>query len=135
MNAPFLKQAKGAPFLALPANCAFVDADGESSLDAGAFVRTLKHSSGTSPMLVGKPSPKYFMARVRSAGCDPPDAIMIGDNAESDAAGAIEAGIDRGIPVRTEKYRGGDEEYHQRRPSAAASDVEEAVELVHTGDL
>ncbi len=128
MNTAFRRLVQGAPFLALAANRVFKDADGELSLDAGAFVRALEYSSGTSPMLLGKHSPDFFMAGVRSMGCEPHEVAMIGDDAESDVAGALQAGIGTGILVRTGKYRSGDEERYQPKPSIVLSDVAEAVE-------
>ncbi len=127
MNTAFRKLLQGAPFLALAANRVFKDADGKLSLDAGAFVQALEFSSGTSPVLLGKPSADFFMAGVRSLGCEPKDVAMIGDDAESDVAGALQAGIGKGILVRTGKYRVGDEERYHPRPSIVLSDVVEAV--------
>jgi HAD superfamily hydrolase (TIGR01458 family) len=128
MNAAFRKLAQGAPFLALAANRVFQDTDGELSLDAGAFVHALEFSSGTAPILLGKPSPGFFMAGVRSMGCEPEEVIMIGDDAESDVAGALQAGIGQGILVRTGKYRRDDEARYRPRPSAVSADILEAVE-------
>ena len=133
LNAAFRKLANGAPFLALAANRVFKDADGELSLDAGAFVHALEFSSGTEPILLGKPSPDFFMAGVRSMGCDAQDTVMVGDDAESDVAGALKAGLAKAILVRTGKYRDGDEAAFQPRPSAVASDLKEAVGLVLGG--
>ena len=60
-------------------------------------------------------------------GCDPTDVVMIGDDAECDVVGAIKAGIGQGILVRTGKYRPGDEERFQPKPSAIVSNIEEAI--------
>ncbi len=130
MNAAFRELTCGAPFLALANNRFFKDADGELSLDAGAFVRALEFSSGTAPILLGKPSPAFFHAGVHSMDCDVKEVTMIGDDAESDVAGAIKAGIGQGILVRTGKYRPGDEERFQPKPTATVSDIEMAVEHV-----
>ena len=130
MNAAFRKLARGAPFLALAANRVFRDADGELSLDAGGFVRALEYSSGTEPILLGKPSPGFFMAGARALACNPADVAMIGDDAENDVAGAIAAGLGQGILVRTGKYRNGDEGRYRPSPSAVLSSVKEAIELL-----
>lgn len=135
MNAAFRRLAEGAPFLALAANRVFRDANGELSLDVGAFVRALEFSSGTAPMLFGKPSPDFFLAGVSSMECDPQDVAMIGDDAESDVAGALNAGIGKGVLVRTGKYRSGDEQRYHPVPSSVASDVKEAVERLLSGQL
>jgi len=41
-----------------------------------------------------KPSPKIFQFALEQSGHSPDNAIMIGDNLQTDIAGAIEAGID-----------------------------------------
>ena len=127
LNAAFRKLAHGAPLIALAANRVFKDADGELSLDAGAFVRALEFSSGTKPIILGKPSPDFFMAGVRSMACDAQDVVMIGDDAESDVAGALLAGIGTSMLVRTGKYRDGDEDRYQPAPSRVVSDAMEGV--------
>ncbi len=45
---------------------------------------------------------------LESTGCEAADAVMIGDDVDSDVNGAIAAGL-RAILVRTGKYRPGDE--------------------------
>lgn len=128
MNAAFRALMQGAPFLALAANRVFSDADGELSLDAGAFVRALEYSSGTSALLLGKPSPEFFEAGARSMDCELSDVVMVGDDAESDISGAVSAGIERCILVKTGKYRAGDEKRYPHAPSFVATDAEAAVD-------
>ncbi len=130
MNAAFRELVQGAPFIALATNRVFKDADGELSLDAGAFVRALEYSSGTVPVLLGKPSREFFLAGARSMMCDPRDVTMIGDDAESDVSGAIKAGIGKAILVRTGKYRSGDERRYHPNPSHVVEDIAEAVKKV-----
>lgn len=130
MNAAFRVLAQGAPFLALAANRVFRDADGELSLDAGAFVRALEFSSGTEPILLGKPSPGFFMAGVDGMGCEPADVAMIGDDAESDVAGALRAGLGKAMLVRTGKYRDGDEARFDPRPTEVAADLGGAIDAL-----
>ncbi|KUJ76816.1 hydrolase [Ruegeria marisrubri] len=130
LNAAFRAIEAGAPFLALAENRVFKDADGKLSLDAGAFVRALEFSSGTQAQLFGKPAAAFFQAAAQSMGCKPGDCVMIGDDAESDVAGALAAGVGRGILVQTGKYRAGDESRFDPRPSAVVRDVAEAVDLI-----
>ncbi len=130
MNAAFRQLAKGAPLIALAANRVFKDADGEISLDAGAFVRALEYSSGTTAVLFGKPSVDFFAAAAGSMDCALSDAVMIGDDAESDVSGAIEAGVGSAILVKTGKYRAGDEARFPNPPSGVTADVGEAVDVV-----
>lgn len=54
---------------------------------------------------------------------------MIGDDAESDVQGAVEAGT-AGILVRTGKYREGDETRIEPGPTATLADLREAVDWV-----
>ncbi|HCZ47370.1 MAG TPA: TIGR01458 family HAD-type hydrolase [Gammaproteobacteria bacterium] len=108
LNRAFRLLHAGAPLLALGRNRYFQDADG-LSLDAGPFVAALEYAAGVTAELMGKPAPALFTAAVRSTGCRPTEAVMIGDDVESDVNGAVTAGL-RGVLVRTGKYRAGDEQ-------------------------
>jgi HAD superfamily hydrolase (TIGR01458 family) len=130
LNAAFRRIAAGAPFLALAANRVFRDADGELSLDAGAFVRALEHASGVEARVLGKPSPGFFEGAVARLGCAPGEAAMVGDDAEADVAGARAAGLGLAILVRTGKYREGDETAHAPPPDAVVGDLAEAADLI-----
>jgi HAD superfamily hydrolase (TIGR01458 family) len=130
LNAAFRELQHGAPLLALARNRIFRDRDGDFSLDAGPFVEALEYASGTKALLFGKPSPDFFLAAVESIGCDPADVVMVGDDAESDVAGALFAGIGTGILVRTGKYRDGDETAVQPQPSAVVDDVRAATRTI-----
>lgn len=68
----------------------------------------LEYASGKTAALLGKPAPAIFRATLDSVGCRAAEAVMIGDDVDSDVNGAIEAGL-AGILVRTGKYRPGDE--------------------------
>ncbi len=133
LNAAFRLIKDGAPFLALASNRVFRGTDGELSLDAGAFVRALEYSSGTDALLFGKPSPAFFRSSAQSMGLEPADIVMIGDDAESDIAGALKAGLGAAILVRTGKYQPGDEARHDPRPTTTADGVRAAVEFVIEG--
>lgn len=133
MNAAFRDLAEGAAFLALAANRVFRDADGALSLDAGAFVRALEYSSGRTALLLGKPAPEFFMAGARQIGLPPEQVVMVGDDAESDVAGALAAGIGRAILVRSGKYRAGDETRFDPHPTDCVADIAAAVDLILAG--
>ena len=107
LNQAFRLVHGGAPLLALGRNRYFKEADG-LSLDAGPFVAALEYASGQTAELLGKPAPAIFRAALESIGCEAADAVMIGDDVDSDVNGAIDAGL-RGILVNTGKYRPGDE--------------------------
>ena len=73
-------------------------------LDAGAFVVGLEYASGTAAEVVGKPSAAYFEAALASLGARAEEAVMVGDDVESDVGGAKAIGM-RGVLVRTGKFR------------------------------
>ncbi len=133
LNGAFRALIAGAPFLALATNRVFTDADGELSLDDGAFVEALRFSSGVEPVVLGKPSRGFFSAAAASMGCDLAEVVMVGDDAEDDVAGALSAGAGRAILVRTGKYASGDEARFEPRPTSVVADLEAAVALILDG--
>lgn len=130
LNAAFRVLDNGALFLALAANRVFRDDDGELSMDAGAFVRALEYASGVKALLIGKPAPAFFAAAAASMGCTLSELAMIGDDAEADVAGALAAGAGTSILVRSGKYRAGDEERVEPRPTAVVDGIADAVAAV-----
>lgn len=129
LNTAFRVLEKGADFLALAKNRAFRDRDGALSLDAGPFVAGLEYAAGRPARIFGKPAPDYFLAALQTIGCMPREAIMVGDDAESDVGGAMAAGL-QGILVRTGKYRPGDEEACQPAPAAVVADLAAAADWI-----
>jgi HAD superfamily hydrolase (TIGR01458 family) len=130
LNAAFRALAEGAPLLALARNRVFNDANGALSLDAGPFVAALEYASGTEARLFGKPAAAFFEACVASLGCAPAEAAMVGDDAESDIAGALTAGLGSGILVRSGKYRSGDEDRIDPKPTAVVDGIGAAADLL-----
>jgi HAD superfamily hydrolase (TIGR01458 family) len=105
LNRAFRLLMDGAGLVALQRNRIWQEADGPS-LDAGPFVVALEYASGKTATVVGKPEPPFFEAALRDLGLEAKDVAMVGDDAESDVAGAQRAGL-RGIQVKTGKYRSG----------------------------
>ncbi len=130
LNAAYRELNRGAEFLALAANRTFMDEDHELSMDVGAFVAALEYASGQKAVVLGKPSPEFYASAVSSLGCDMADAVMIGDDAEADVAGALSAGVGAGVLVQTGKYATGDEEAHKPSPTYIARDLANAVDWV-----
>ena len=129
LNGAYRKLARGAPFIALAQNRSFMDADGELSLDTGAFVAALEYACGRSATVLGKPSPAFFEAAVDSLGCAAHEAVMVGDDAEFDVAAAISTGLS-GILVRTGKYQAGIEKTVTPPPTHMADDLPAAVDWI-----
>ena len=105
LNVAFRCLVDGAGLVALQKNRFWQEADG-LSLDVGPFVAALEYASGKTALVVGKPKPAFFEAVLRDLGREAREVAMVGDDAESDVAGAQKAGL-RGIQVRTGKYRPG----------------------------
>ena len=104
-----------------------MDNDGKLSLDAGAFVAALEYATANEAIVLGKPSPDFFGSALDSMGCRPDDAVMIGDDAESDVAGALRSGIAQAILVRTGKFQDGDEARFDPSPTVVVKDLAEAA--------
>jgi len=128
LNAAFRELQAGADFLALAANRTFRDADGEISIDAGAFVAALEFASERKATVLGKPSAEFYKSAVATFDCAASEVAMIGDDAEADVAGALEAGVGTAVLVRTGKYAAGDEDAVSPPPSHVADDLAAAVE-------
>lgn len=67
---------------------------------AGAIVAALATTSGTEPLIVGKPEPAMFQAILERTGAAPAQAVVIGDNPDADVVAARRAGI-RSVLVLT----------------------------------
>ena len=104
LNRAFRTLMGGAKLIAAAKNRYFKDADDELSMDAGGFVTALEYAAGVEATVVGKPSPEFFHQALRSMGLEPEEVIMVGDDIESDIAGAQAAGL-RAVLVRTGKFR------------------------------
>lgn len=130
LNAAFRELDAGAEFLALAANRSFRDDDGLRSMDAGAFVAALEYASTRKAEVLGKPAPGYFAVALASMEVTADNAVMVGDDAEADVAGALEAGLGAAVLVRTGKYAEGDETRVTPAPSATVDDIGAAVEWI-----
>lgn len=104
MNIAFRTLVNGAKLIALAQNKYFQDSDGKLSMDAGGFVKALEYASNVEAEVIGKPSKRFFYEAIESMGLSIDEVVMVGDDIESDIAGAQNAGI-RAIMVKTGKYR------------------------------
>lgn len=130
LNRAFRELIAGADFVALAINRTFKDTDGQLSLDTGAFVAALEFASGRSPVVLGKPSPDFFLAALAGLNCPAADGVMVGDDAESDVAGALRAGLGAALLVRTGKYRPNDEARFDPPPTTLVDDLSAAVDWI-----
>jgi HAD superfamily hydrolase (TIGR01458 family) len=103
LNRAFRMVMDGGELVALQKNRFWLTADG-LSLDAGPFVAAIEYASGREALVVGKPSEAFFHLILEGAGASAEGAAIVGDDVETDVAGAMNAGL-AGVLVRTGKYR------------------------------
>jgi phospholysine phosphohistidine inorganic pyrophosphate phosphatase len=77
-------------------------ADG-MSLDVAPFVAALEHATGRKAQVLGKPATEFFQAAADRLGVPNREILMVGDDIETDIAGAQSAGM-RAALVRTGKF-------------------------------
>lgn len=73
------------------------------SLDVAPFVAALEHAAGRKALVLGKPAADFFYAAADRLGVPHRQIVMVGDDVETDIAGAQLAGI-RAALVRTGKF-------------------------------
>ncbi|CAK6447967.1 unnamed protein product [Pipistrellus nathusii] len=108
LNEAFRLILNGAPLIAIHKSKYYKKIDG-LALGPGPFVTALEYATDTEAIVVGKPEKTFFLEALRGTGCEPEEAIMIGDDYKVDVGGAQDVGM-LGILVKTGKYRPGDEE-------------------------
>ena len=102
LNRAFGHLQRGARLVAMHRNV-YWRTDAGLQLDAGAFVAGLEAAAGVEAEVTGKPSPAFFEAALGRLGAGPGEALMIGDDIESDVLAAQRLGI-TGVLVRTGKF-------------------------------
>ena len=65
-------------------------------LDSGCYVAGLEYAAQTAATVLGKPSPAYFDAACSALDAEPSMTWMVGDDLETDVAGARGVGMQRG---------------------------------------
>ena len=63
------------------------------ALSAGPIVSALEYGSGKRAIMIGKPSPRMFRLALKRANEKPGNAVMVGDQIETDLVGAHRAGV------------------------------------------
>ncbi len=119
---------EGCPLYAMGINRYFRD-ERELCLDAGPFVKALEYAADTQAVVLGKPAPAFFQAAAASLGCPPQAVLMVGDDWEADAEGAMRAGL-QALLVQTGKYRAGDENRGELAGLRVAADLTAAVDQI-----
>lgn len=61
---------------------------------AGTMVAAIQDATGVEPLVIGKPEPAMFRSILEATGIDASDALVIGDNPDSDIRAARRSGIE-----------------------------------------
>ena len=96
-------------------------------LDGGAFVAGLEYAADTEAIVLGKPSTAYFEAALNALDADPSLTWIVGDDIESDIAGAQAHGM-KTVLVRTGKFRPDAVEETRIRPDGIISSIAQLPE-------
>jgi HAD superfamily hydrolase (TIGR01458 family) len=102
LNRAFRHVRRGAGLVAMHRNLYWRTRDG-LQLDAGAFLLGLEQAAGAEAEVVGKPSGAFFATALAHLGADAGEALMVGDDVESDVLAAQRHGL-TGVLVRTGKF-------------------------------
>ena len=91
-------------------------------LDSGCYVAGLEYAAQTEATVLGKPSPAYFDVACRALDAEPSMTWMVGDDIETDVAGARGVGM-RAVLVRTGKFRPDAVETSRIKPDGIVSSI------------
>lgn len=94
---------RGARLVAMHRNL-YWRTDAGLQLDSGAFLLGLEKAARIEAEVTGKPSAAFFEAALARLGADAGQALMVGDDVESDVLAAQRAGL-TGVLVRTGKFQ------------------------------
>jgi HAD superfamily hydrolase (TIGR01458 family) len=128
LNRAFRLIMEGAELVALQKNRFWLTSDG-LSLDVGPFVAALEFATGRAAYVVGKPASAFFALPLDQLGVEARDAVMIGDDVESDIGGALAAGL-RAVLVRTGKFRADVVADSDVEPTAIVASIADVPALV-----
>ncbi len=107
LNQIFRCLNRGAKLIALHKNKFWQTRQG-LKVDIGLFIAGLEYIASQSALVIGKPTIAFFQQVLASAQCDADEAVLIGDDIDSDVGGAQRLDI-FSVLVKTGKYRA---EYH-----------------------
>ncbi|MCQ4082063.1 HAD-IIA family hydrolase [Streptomyces sp. RB6PN25] len=103
LNRAFAHVQRGARLVAMLRSL-YWRTDQGLQLDTGAFLLGLERASGVEAEVVGKPAEAFFATALDHLGVTASQALMIGDDIETDVLAAQRSGM-TGVLVRTGKYR------------------------------
>lgn len=128
INRLFNVMHSGAELIVLHKN-RFWQTEGGLKADIGFFVAGLEYICSKNARVMGKPNRAFFQQVLDSAHVDAINAMMVGDDIDSDVGGAQQMGI-RGCLVRTGKYRDAYAEQSTIRPNYILDSIAGLDELL-----
>lgn len=130
LNRAFRRLIEGADLIALQHNRYWRRADDDLVLDVGAYAAALEYASGVKATTVGKPSKEFFEMALADVGTEAGNAVMVGDDIESDIGGGLGDGI-ASILVRTGKFSPDKLEESGIEPTAVIDSVSDLPALLN----
>lgn len=103
LNRVFQFLRNGSRLIATSYSPYYINAQGETCMDTGAFVRLFESSLSITADLVAKPAPLFFQMAVESTGLEISDCLAVGDDIDTDIFGANQVGL-FSVLVRTGKF-------------------------------
>ncbi|WP_225827823.1 HAD-IIA family hydrolase [Streptomyces naphthomycinicus] len=103
LNRAFAELQRGARLVAMHRNL-YWRTDAGLQLDSGAFLLGLERAARVRAEVTGKPSRAFFETALARLGVAAEQALMVGDDIESDVLAAQRAGL-TGVLVKTGKYQ------------------------------
>ena len=95
----------------------------------GGFAAGLEFASQKTALICGKPSADFFQSALDDMKVDTSEAVMVGDDIESDVGGAQKCGM-RGVLVRTGKFRSTDENHPSVKPDKIVNNLAGFVDIL-----
>ncbi|WP_142214622.1 TIGR01458 family HAD-type hydrolase [Streptomyces sp. SLBN-118] len=102
LNRAFRELQRGVPLIAMHRNL-YWRTSGGLDLDTGAFLLGLERAARVEATVTGKPAEAFFATALAHLGVSASEALMVGDDIESDVLAAQRCGI-TGVLVKTGKY-------------------------------
>ena len=130
INRLFQAIQRGAKLIALHKN-RFWQTGGDLKVDIGFFVAGLEYVTSQLALVMGKPSAAFFDRVLRHAGIAADEALVVGDDLDSDIGGAQAYGM-RGVLVKTGKFRQTYLEQSTIKPDALVSSIAELPSYLHS---
>lgn len=128
LNRVFTHVTNGAALVAMNRNFYWATDDG-LCLDTGTFLAGLEQATGVTAIMTGKPAPTFFTSALVHLGNDAEDAVIVGDDVNSDVLAGQAVGL-RGVLVKTGKFLPRDLEHTDPAPDHVLASFVDLPDLI-----